>query len=637
MLHYVTVFDPSQSDGEEDVHKQLLLYYSFQDLEITLNEKLGRIGMIQGIWSLTDTLRSSREGQEKVIELGNELILTIKVESRFFISVCISTENSEFNPPIPPELYLSHLWICYQIFTLHYGPFSRFEDMKELTDLLNEQIVLFWNDIHLKQETIVRRGLSGLWPDAYKVSELEFASNVESWESLINQNVLLEAENYMAIKDVLVYHLPSYNDLRRVSRDRNLGYKTYGLIRHFSNDLEMVTQLSNWIYHLHAVHGDLSSHVLAGNAHYEEVSSSHDEADAPTDSHGLVDSPHPTGVSTLQEHGKAFLHNLTLPISFAYDAVQEVGNTTGIAKSMSLIMDYVPRWNGNTPQHKNTEDYQRSRYGYLISPLCAKRLPMSYKVKRVMYESSDGQLKSYNLLFWYYDDVLVVTVCQPDFDKIWQSQYLEDLSYKFREAITRLYETAFQRSTSNVKGPSKRETFAYASYNKATKEIKSSIPAWFDTRDHRRDSSPMKLVINGMDQLFGLNSGGSTEIDPSNRSVWGLDIMGGLLGLNGNETSQTAPVDHAHLNKRYENFLDGMAQEKLWGMQVQTIQFVTSIKASNTAHGFVEERLFKLNNGLLCYIKDDHTKVSMVVRNWFDHREDFENHKSLSDFGKVSA
>lgn len=630
MLHYVTVFDPSQSEGEEDVYKQLLLYHSFQDLEITLNEKLARIGMIQGIWSLTDSLGDGGEKLEKVVELHRERILTIKVECRFFISVCIDSEEG-IVPQIPHELYLSHLWYCYQIFVLHYGPFSRFEDMGELTDLLNEQIVPFWHQIQLKPETIVRRGIAGLWPDACKVSELEFESSGESWESLINQNVLLAPENYVAVKDVLVYHLPSYNDQKAQLAGRRLGYKTYGLVRQFSEDTSIVTQLSNWIYHLHAVHGELSSHVLAGNAHYEEASSHNNGAENAASNTAEVNSDAP---STIQSQGRALLHNLMLPLSFAYDAVHEVGSTTGISKSMSLIMDYVPRWDHDSRESKN--DHERSRYGYLISPLCSEMLPMSYKVKKVVYESSDGHLKSFNLLFWFYDDVLVVTVCDPEFTKIWDSQYLEDLSYKFRESITRFYETAYQRAESKVKASSKREPFAYTSYNKITKEIKCSIPAWFDSKSENSDSNPMKLVVDGVDHLFGLNSQDASEPQSASRNPWGLDIMGSLLGFKSDKTNENMIVEqYPHFDRRYENFLDVMTQEKLWGLQVQTIQFLISIKNSNTAYGLVEERLSKLNNGLLCYIRQDNESVSVVIRNWFDHREDFENHKRLSDFGKV--
>ena len=203
MLQYVTVFDPSQSKNEDDLHKQLLLYHSFEDLEVSLNDKLGRIGMIQGIWSLTDSLSDVQSSEEKIIELSRELILVIKVESRFFISLCISVEDENESSQIPHQLYLSHMWYCYQFFALQNGYFSKFTDARELTDLLNEHVVSFWQDILLKPEAIIRRGLAGLWPNSCKMAELEFEHSEESWESLITQNILLETESYLGIKDVL--------------------------------------------------------------------------------------------------------------------------------------------------------------------------------------------------------------------------------------------------------------------------------------------------------------------------------------------------------------------------------------------------------------------------------------------------
>ena len=163
---------------------------------------------------------------------------------------------------------------------------------------------------------------------------------------------------------------------------------------------------------MHAVYGELSSHVLAGNAHYKEAPQQNDNTmDGPEEgSNGAS-----TNQETLQEQGKVLLHNLTLPISFAYDAVHEVGATTGISNSISLLMDYVPKWGTLGGQNERTNHEQlskRSRYGYLISPLSSKMLPMSYKVKKIVREQEDGESKNYNLLFWYYDDILAVIVCE---------------------------------------------------------------------------------------------------------------------------------------------------------------------------------------------------------------------------------
>ncbi|CCE91422.1 Ccz1p TDEL_0C05330 [Torulaspora delbrueckii] len=633
MLQYVTVFDPSQSKNEDDLHKQLLLYHSFEDLEVSLNDKLGRIGMIQGIWSLTDSLSDVQSSEEKIIELSRELILVIKVESRFFISLCISVEDENESSQIPHQLYLSHMWYCYQFFALQNGYFSKFTDARELTDLLNEHVVSFWQDILLKPEAIIRRGLAGLWPDSCKMAELEFEHSEESWESLITQNILLETESYLGIKDVLVYHLPNFNETKDQTKNLRLGYKTYGLVRHFSNDIGIIPQLSNWIYHMHAVYGELSSHVLAGNAHYKEAPQQNDNTmDGPEEgSNGAS-----TNQETLQEQGKVLLHNLTLPISFAYDAVHEVGATTGISNSISLLMDYVPKWGTLGGQNERTNHEQlskRSRYGYLISPLSSKMLPMSYKVKKIVREQEDGESKNYNLLFWYYDDILAVIVCEPTFTKIWESQYLEDLSYKLCKGIAQFYKTAFQRT--DVKRPQKREPFAYTTYSKISKELRSSIPTWFDAKTESDDVSPLRLVINGVDQLFGGGANSSEDAGPPVSNNWGIDIMGGLFGINRDKINTTsASMREYRLDKKYDNFLDGLTQMKTWELQSQIIQFLMSLKSSAKAADITEERLLKLNNGLLCYIRDDENEIAIVIKNWFENEDELSSKSLLLNLSK---
>lgn len=625
MLQYITIFDPTRSSSEDDLYKQLLLYHSFQDLEVSLNDKLGRIGMIQGIWSLTESLSDVEKSKEKVIELTRELILVIKVESRFFVSLCVSIEQDEDSTSIPHQLYLSYMWHCYHFFVLQHGYFSKFTSAGELTDLLNEHVVSFWQDILLKPETIIRRGIAGLWSDTYKTAELEFETSDESWESLITQNILLEAESYLGIKDVLIYHLPNHMKDKESKRDVKLGYKTYGLVRHFSNDLGIISQLSNWIYHIHAVYGELSSHVLAGNAHYEEA------LPAETQNCEPASNEPQGGISqeTLQEQGKTLFHNLTLPITFAYDAVQEVGATTGIPNTISLIMDYIPKWGPLSGQDERTKDNQmslRARYGYLISPLSFESLPFDYKVKRVVDEQRNGDSKVYNLLFWYYDDVLAVVVCEPEFKKIWDSQYLEDLSYKLCQGIERLYVTAFQRDTADVKSLQKKDSFAHVKYSKVSKELRSSIPTWFDGSIEHKDVSPLKLVINGVDQLFGV----SPNVPQANEALmttnWGIDIMGSLFGIDKTKNnSNLASMKRYRLDKKYENFLDKLPQEKTWELQVQIIQFLVSLASSTRATEITEERLLKLNNGLLCYIREDEKELAIVVTNWFEHEDELSN------------
>ncbi|QLG70248.1 hypothetical protein HG535_0A01860 [Zygotorulaspora mrakii] len=639
MLQYVTVFDPSRSTNEEDIHKQLLLYHSFTGSETTLQDKLSKIGVIQGIWSLTDSLNDGEKSCEKVIDLDAGVILTIKVESKFFI--CMSIARNESELAIPHQLYMSQMWYCYYFFTLNYGKLKNIEDTRKLTASLNEHFVSFWNDIVLRPEVIARRGITGLWPHSCKIAELEFNAEEESWESMVKQSILLETDSYLGIKDILVYHLPSQNSVVEHKKQIKLGYKTYGLVRHFSPDLEITNELSNWIYHKHAVYDFLSSHVLAGAAHYKEafegLDTSHESNnDFTTEAQSTGTQQSQTDFQlNLQKQGKVLLHNLTLPFTFAYDAVQEVSYTAGISKSMSLFMDYVPKWRKSGSDNPFTDDIDdsnntNSRYGFLISPLCSQMLPTSYKVKSVKYYDKDtGDRKEYHLLFWYYGDVLAVIVCEPNFSKIWDTQYLQDLSYKLRLSMECFYRTAFKNPEIQGK-ENKKESFSYVVLKKDDKTIKSSLSPSHDISLQNDSVTPLELVVNGVDQLFG--AANTHYYDDSGIRIRGLDMMGGIFGnknTNKTEGSNNSRDLTNIYEKTYENFVDGLPQDKKWDLQLQILAFLKSFENSQKTRNIIEERLLKLNNGILCYIKENDDNLTVVLKNWYENEESYKSSKSL--------
>lgn len=552
MFQYITIFDPSRSHGEDDIHQQLLLYHCFTGYENTLNDKLSQIGVIQGLWSLTNSLSGENGNQEKVVHLERKVLLIIRVESRFFI--CLSMTKDE--NPINYEFYLAHLWHCYRFFTLWYGTFASIPDARELTNLLNEHFVPFWCDLHAKPDAIMKKGITGLWHQSHKMAELEFKECDQSWESLVNQDILLESESYLGIKDILVYHLPNF--------EQSPGYKTYGLVRNFSTDIDFVTSISNWIYHSHALYGDLSSHVLASNTHYKET-----PADNTSTSDNLPEQGQ-TFVPTLTTTGEAVLHNLTLPISLAYDAVQEVGATAGISNSISLFMDYLPKWNpldmtnivgGRSSRVQNPD--AAPPQGYLISPLYGNGLPENYRQRIVKSHVGTANEKEYRCIFWYYRDIVVCVASEMDFDKIRDSQYLEDLSYKLSCSMEKLYATAYLKEKKNDQQPQsqskkKLDSIGIALTNKITNQSRCSIPSW---------------PING-----------------ENKS-----------------------------NNYYGTFLDSMPQDKLWELQKELVQFLRSLQNSRHKKSFTsEERLIRLSNGLICFIKDCPDELVLVVGNWFD-------------------
>lgn len=561
MFQYITVFDPSRSHGEDDIHQQLLLYHSFIGSENSLNDKLNQIGVIQGLWSLTNSLSKEDEKQEKVVHLHGKILIIIRVESRFFICLSVSKDDNSINH----QFYLSHLWHCYRFFTLWHSTFTSISDARELTNLLNEHFVPFWCDLLVKPDTIIKKGITGLFHQSHKMAELEFVHCDQSWESLINQDILLESESYLGIKDILIYHLPKF--------EQSPGYKTYGLVRNFSNDIDFVTNISNWIYHSHALYDNLSSHVLASNTHYKET-----PADITTTgtSSNNVTSQTRTIVPALTTTGETILHNLTLPISLAYDAVQEVGTTTGISNSISLFMDYLPKWNPsvvtnmfgrNSPKEDCTKVPPQ---GYLISPLRSNGLPGNYRQRIVRSRAGTPDKKDYRCIFWYYRDVLVCVVSEPDFDKIQDQQYLEDLSYKLSCSMEKFYATAFpkekyeqpqlkQQQTQPLSAQShnKLDSIGFALMDKRTNQFRCSIPSW--------------------------------------------------------------PLCNETKSYRYGTFLDSMPRDKLWELQQELVQFLRSLQNSRRKKNSTsEERLIRLSNGLVCFIKDCPDEIALIVGNWFD-------------------
>ena len=626
MFKYITIFDPTRSTDEDDTYKQLLLYYSFENGQTTLNDKLSKIGIIQGIWNLTGSLTdknlsaSLSNNNDKIVQLDDEVIFIINIESQYFIGLCVSyseeRDDNEKKQFIPQELYLANLWYCYKFFVLQFGEFNSFENTSQLTNSLNEHFILFWQDLILKPESLYRKGLNCLWPDAYKIAELGFDTSTEtSWESSLNQNILLEPENYLGISDILVYHLPT--NFKREFQERQDG-KTYGLIRNFASDLESLADVSNWLYHLHSTYEILSSHVLSGNAHYKEVRADNKPViDNDNDMSTPVDDEPQNFGENLTNQTKNFFHNMTLPISFAYDAIQEVGVTTGISNSISMVMNYIPRisFSGSTKKATNTQSYSNIRHGFLISPLAEKSLPMNYKVKKLKLKFTQDKVQNhYNCLFWYFNDVLIVIVCNEQFEKIWDIDYLKNLDTKLYESINIFYKTAL--NVTPISKRLKRESFAYFIVDKSNPSnltIKLSIPSWFQSEAVSNSTTPLQLIINGVDQLF-LNG----SIESQMRNIRGIDIMGSLFGLNANKNDNSLNITKSSTMSTSSNFLSLMPDDKLWELHLELLQFLSTLKNSKKIDSIKEERLLKLGNGLLCYLDDTESKLQVIIKNWFE-------------------
>ncbi|CCD22972.1 Ccz1p NDAI_0A08180 [Naumovozyma dairenensis CBS 421] len=682
MLKYITIFDPTRSTNENDTFKELLLYYQFGNAKgnegITDNEKLSQIGIIQAVWSLTQSFGgSSNDEVEKIIELeNNDSILVIKVEGKFFICLCIegSRDNTDDTNRrrniIPNQFYLGYLWLCYKIFVMQYDEFANFHDndnanenngntIRKLCGLLNEHFVIFWNNIYLKPETIWKRGFESLWPKHFKNAEFiststqnesSTSTSAPNWESMITQNILLEKNGYLGIKDILVYHLPSQNSTSK--NQLKLGNKTYGLISNFTTEFEMLPDFSNWLYYLHSVYDELSSHVLAGNAHYKElppiegIHSQHRGVDNDEDNNNNT-APNPSSnLTNISSFSNKLFHNLTLPISFALDTVQEIGSTIGISNSVSMYKDYIPSWSSNSNNNISTttndenEIAKNSRYGFLISPLCSDKLPLNYKRLQLKLKYSNEIAKLYNCLFWYMNDILIVIICDTSFEKIWDHEYLKDLSFKLLQSMENFHNEYILNATSSSSSLSSSavESFAYTVVQKKSLNIKSSIPRCSGSRmmmdSMRENDSPLMLVIQEIDQIFNTTNPDSrgASNNSSSGNKWGLDIMGGLFKFHSKDTNNINTITEASeegennqiskgQKRLYRNFLDNISEDKLWELHLKITDFLNMIKNSQKKSGIVEERLLRLGNGLLCYIRDDHDRLVIIISNWFEMDE----------------
>ncbi|CCF60489.1 hypothetical protein KAFR_0K01350 [Kazachstania africana CBS 2517] len=640
MLQFLTVVDPTRSHSEDDAFETLVLYHEFDTKKISsLNDKLSQIGIIQGIWSFTGSLSDGSQDydRERVIELEAETMVTIQVESRFLITVSVNKDNVG----IPYQYYMSQLWFCYKFFILEYGQFSNFQDIKELTNLLNEQLIPFWSDIHLKPDTIIRRGIESLWPNSYKIADLDFkyrtstnSDDLETWESIIKQNILFQEENYLGLKDILVYHLPT-------KKKRKFGTKSYGLVQHFCANFENIADLSNWVYNLQSKYDDLSSHVIAGNAHYKEVPTNLMENEQQNQEIGqdgdtVADNHQP--LTERVNSGSKLMHNLTLPVSMAYEALQEVGTTTGISNSMSFFEDYIPFWSFNIFSGKKNTSLRRNennRYGFLISPLSSDILPQNYRTKK-LHLTFDGKTDIYNSLFWYYDDLLILIICEKTFDRIWDHNYLKNIGYILRSSMEKLCANAFSFSIDEDQEwlkSNNTKNFAYTVIDKNSKILRSSITPCYELSLDSDNKSPLELVVEGVDELLTKNGLSVTE------RHWGLDIMGDFLRFGyKTEPEPQSNMDESKLAyKKYTNFLDSMNNDKLRELHEEVLQFLTSMQNSRRTKEASEERLITLGNGLLCYLKENEQQLVVILKNWFfqDSAERSNNDREDSLFSSL--
>ncbi|AET38918.1 Ccz1p Ecym_3432 [Eremothecium cymbalariae DBVPG len=626
-MDFIAVYNPKLYTLETDAWRQLLLYHSFQEHSepIPLNEKLSLIGIIQGIWQFTHNFNvPTASSKVKYIDthLGNGRLITVELEPDYFITFGINDGNQ-----YPCSYYIRELCQSYSFFRMHFGPMSSFKERNELTNRLNEYLVMYWYDLNLIPEAIYSSNFANIfWHDSFKVSELKTSNS--AWETSIKNNILLDDDTFLGLKDICVYKLP---------RDGHRHPKKYGLVRNFTTNFESLSTLSNWLYHLDRIFDSaLSSHVLAGHVHLLRQGTREED---PT-----IDVPETT-------MGTKIWHNATLPISMTYDAINEVGNLTGIntfmnglntiANGLGSITNKIGWPNTSTePGGRNRSD--STTHGFLISPLSLDILPESYHFRRfqLQFSSLNTQPEWYKLLFWHFKDYLCVLIFNEDFTKIWDPSYLESLDSKLYKSIS-ILENSVIDTTVDTEG------FAYAVLDKESHRIQTSLPMiQCHAEEAAGDTSqmPLKLVVNGIDDALQyltsntINSNAWTSIasiyspsissevttkplqkdasDQKNSSnLWKLGLSR-LTSFPSREAQDKSSKGTSTANG--DSFLCTLSLDKLLELNIDLCKIYMGIQNSEYRRDSVkEEKLVKLSNGVLCYISNSSSEVVVILKNWF--------------------
>ncbi|AMD18798.1 HBL104Wp [Eremothecium sinecaudum] len=619
-MEFIAVYNPKLCHKEGEEWKQVLLYHSFQetnDEPIPLNEKLSLIGIMQGIWNFTHNFSmNSADLSMKYIDtrLDHCRLLAVEVERDYFLAFGVEDDNY-----YPSAYYIKELYHSYNFFCMKCGSMGSFRSSEELTDKLNEYFVTYWYDLMLLPEAIYASNLTNVyWHEGFKVGELDICTT--QWETYIKHQILLDDESYLGLKDICVYKLP---------RDRQNHPRQYGMIRNFTPEFKSLPVLSNWIYNLDRIFDSaFSPHVLSDHVRLLRP----DESDIDSDGH------------LKQSIGRQLWDNVTMPISMTYDAISEVGNLAGINAVVHGINKITTGLNTMTnkfawPKSKTASPDLKSpsvRHGFLISALSLDSLPEAYKYRRfqLQFESDNSPPKWYKVLFWHYNDYLFTLIFEDDFKRIWDPKYLEELNIKLFESMTIL-----QESVVNPQGDS--DKFAYAVLNKETNRIESSIPTTNFNRKDDSTSSPLQLIVSGIDdtlrflvsdQVSPSTTLSFSTLPPTQNSPDDAASRTRSTGENSetirnpkaggvnifNWKSSTEKPHRVTSKADNDTSFSSLSYEKLLELNVELCKMYSGVLKSECKRDSVmEEKLIKLSNGILCYIGVSSKEVVVIVKNWF--------------------
>ncbi|SSD60866.1 uncharacterized protein SCODWIG_02627 [Saccharomycodes ludwigii] len=691
--------NPYNTCTSDNKKKNIVNTEDIEDCAIDINEKLATIGIIQGLWNFygnfidcknnkndsrdrnTEKLGNNGEDDFQIVTLSSSnYIITYRALNidglQIYITISLKTANKNMCYYIKNKLIQS-----ISIFEFLYGPFithltggtmicntntdiltstdtiiANFRTSK-LTDNLNEFYIPFWNNtiksIHILPSILMTN------PNSYKISEYQIQTENYTWDSMLNNEILLREENYLNIKDILVYNIPQRDVVITgdvITATDNI--KNLGFIRNFKYDNKSISTISNWLY----------------NLFYERILTGGNTATSDPNSNSNSGSTHN---NTLSDITGRLVHNISLPLQFAYDAVHEVGNMTGVSTSLSLITDYLPipgggdnfsaiganvpattsSDNGNNNDNNNNKTDNDNDNGnnniannntggngtisggleetsvssnpnsmtchtnFIISPF-RNNLPDVYVEfdEDNILRSKTNAKTNYKLLMWCYNSIILIFIIDHDFELIYDKNYLTELDNTLIKCFS-----SQDNSTNNINDNATSDyDFSYYFYNYDTKQCFTSIPFLADKQDESN-----KNKNNDHNNLSESNSENTSYLIKS------LSLLS--FGKYSTKTN-TASVDTTNrggantdfckndVPSRNINFLSELDQGKLnelnkylWSIILNNHELRIGGDNSSAKSNIEDDaKIIKLDNGLLCYIENNANYQLLIVKNWYN-------------------
>lgn len=376
-INFFSILDPSLSHDEEDSINQLLVFWSPNDQDINENDKLSKIGIVQGI---NNFVKNFEENDSlDYIELNNQLIIFELFEDRFQIMISINLTQVKdegdveyIQNDIAPISFLKELiHQGYNDFRLHNGSFNyNFDNFgkDEFMTYLGKWWEIWVTNLQLE---IIENGVLKLY-DGYKKANIE--------PPAINTSI--------DFKNLLIFNTNKSN------------YETYGLIYDHFNNLTHTskTRLLNWLeeqdnYTL-TPQSILISPILKNPKVITDLNNSE-----------IIYDPFKLVFNTLSEVSR--VSGVTAGVN---------AGVHGVSNGMSTINGYLPSWMGGGSKSLDNEEVGQDEipkgvenYGFLIGKIGDEVIK-----KEIWLEFEGDEEKKFKMIVFKYYDYIFLSIHDDD-------------------------------------------------------------------------------------------------------------------------------------------------------------------------------------------------------------------------------